>query len=130
MEQTQGLEQSGTPIRSATRRSSMIGREQSLEEAETPIRSGTRRSSMIEQDQSPKLADTPIYARSLHLIDTDISIYKKDHGDKWREHALCLYCFRRHGGFNKLREHGYEVCGRDEALESYYWESGGDDPDW
>jgi hypothetical protein len=96
----------------------------------TPVRPATRKSSAVERDQTPETAETPIYARSMHLIDTDISIYKQDHGDDWRDHALCLYCFRRHGGFNKLRQHGYEVCGRNEALESHYWESNGVDGDW
>jgi hypothetical protein len=96
----------------------------------TPIRSVTRKFSTVEREPSPETVETPIYARSLHLIDSDISIYKQDHGEQWRESALCLHCFRRHGGFNKLREHGYEVCGRDEALESHYWESDGVDSDW
>jgi hypothetical protein len=96
----------------------------------TPTRPATRKSSAVERDQTPEPAETPIYARSMHLIDTDISIYKQDHGEEWREHGLCLYCFRRHGGFNKIRQHGYEVCGRNEALESHYWESDGTDGDW
>jgi hypothetical protein len=96
----------------------------------TPIPSVTRKFSTVEREPSPETAETPIYARSLHLIDSDISIYKQDHGERWRENALCLHCFRRHGGFNKLREHGYEVCGREEALESHYWESDGIDTDW
>jgi hypothetical protein len=96
----------------------------------TPIRATPRRSSTAERDQIQEQADTPVYARSLHLVDTDVSVYKKDHGDEWREHSLCLYCFRRYSGFNKLRKHGYEVCGRDEALESHYWESNNDDGNW
>lgn len=66
--------------------------------------------------------ETPSFARSFHLVDTDVSIYKKMHGDEWRDSPLCLYCFRKHGNFNKLEEYGYEACGRDEALESHYWE--------
>ena len=84
---------------------------------------------MIERDESPPRSETPTYARSLHLIDTEISIYKKVHGDEWTEYPLCLHCFRQHGAFNRINEHGYELCGRDEALESHYWESNGDTDD-
>ncbi|KAH3913795.1 hypothetical protein HBI56_057760 [Parastagonospora nodorum] len=95
--------------------------------ARTSIQSSTRRSSLIERDSSPEYDGTPSYAQSLHLVDTDVSIYKKVHGDEWRENSLCLHCFRRHGNFRKLTLYGYEMCGRNEALESHYWESGGDD---
>jgi hypothetical protein len=93
----------------------------------TPIQPSTRRSSLIERDSSPEYDGTPSYAQSLHLVDTDVSIYKKVHGDEWRENSLCLHCFRRHGSFRKLTLYGYEMCGRNEALESHYWESGGDE---
>jgi hypothetical protein len=93
----------------------------------TPVRPSTRRSSAIGRDPSPESDDTPIYARSLHLVDTDVSVYKKVHGDEWRQNSLCLHCFRRHGGFNKMNQHGYEVCGRSEALDSHYWETYGSD---
>jgi hypothetical protein len=93
----------------------------------TPIQPSTRRTSAIERDPSPELDDTPSYARSLHLVDTDVSIYKKVHGDEWRQNSLCLHCFRRYGGFNKMDQHGYEVCGRNEALDSHYWETYGSD---
>jgi hypothetical protein len=89
----------------------------------TPSRPGTRRTSVIERDNSAEFAETPSYARSFHLVDTDdISIYQKTHGDEWRSSPLCLYCFRKHGNFSKLEEYGYEACGRDEALESHYWQ--------
>jgi hypothetical protein len=93
----------------------------------TLVRPPTRRVSAIERDSSLVLDDTPAYASALHLVDTDVSIYKKVHGDEWRENSLCLYCFRRHGGFNKMDQHGYEVCGRNEALDSHYWETYGSD---
>lgn len=88
----------------------------------TPTRPSTRRASIPNSNPSPIPADTPPYARSLHLIDTDISVYKGVQSDGWRENALCLYCFRRRGTFNKILMHGYEVCGREEILESHYWE--------
>ncbi|KAL5117343.1 hypothetical protein ACEQ8H_004788 [Pleosporales sp. CAS-2024a] len=89
----------------------------------TPARPSTRSSLVIDKEPTPEPDETPVYARTLHLIDTDVSIYKKVHGDEWRENSLCLYCFRRYGHFSKLTPHGYELCGRDEALESHYWES-------
>jgi hypothetical protein len=91
----------------------------------TPVRLSRRHTSMVDREESPLPAETPIYARSLHLIDTDVSIYQKTHGDEWRENSLCLHCFRQHGDFRRLGKHGYEVCGDDEALKSHYWESGG-----
>lgn len=91
----------------------------------TTIRDSPRRS-MAEQPRSPTPPETPIYARSLHLVDTEISIFKKSHGDEWEEYPLCLYCFRSHGDFNRIFEHGYEVCGRNEALDNHYWEPYGD----
>jgi hypothetical protein len=89
----------------------------------TEVRPSTGMSTPIKRNQSPELVETPIYARTLHLVDTHVSVYKKVHGDEWRRNSLCLYCFRRHGNFRKLDEHGYEVCGHDEALESHYWEA-------
>jgi hypothetical protein len=91
--------------------------------SKTPVRPATCRTSTIEQDESPSPEGTPSFASSLHLVDNGVSIYKKIHGDEWRENSLCLYCFRQHGDFNCLNKHGYEACGRDEALESHYWES-------
>ncbi|KAH7069832.1 hypothetical protein BKA63DRAFT_519642 [Paraphoma chrysanthemicola] len=92
----------------------------------TPSRSNTRRQSAMERGGSPTPAETPIYARSLHLVDTEFSIFKKSHGDESTEFPLCLYCFRQHGAFNRIKEHGYEVCDGDEALDSHYWEAYGD----
>ena len=88
----------------------------------TPTRPATRRSSMAVRDESPEAAETPSWDRSFHLVDTEVTIYKKIHGDQWEDYPLCLHCFRQHGNFNKIEEHGYEVCGREEALESHYWQ--------
>lgn len=86
-------------------------------------RPATRKPSMVVREESPELPDTPVWARSLHLVDTDgVSVYKQSHGDDWKDYPLCLYCFHRYGSFNKIEEHGYEVCGREEALECHYWQ--------
>lgn len=84
--------------------------------------SSYRVASQVPREESPELSDTPSYDRSLHLVDGEFSVYQKTHGDEWREAPLCLYCFRQHGRFSKLEEHGYETCGQDEALQSHYWE--------
>ena len=82
-----------------------------------------RRSSMPQGlPSSPPESETPSYARSLHLIDTDISIYKATHGEAWLENSLCLKCFRRGGAFHRVLSHGYEVCGSEEVLKSHFWE--------
>jgi len=87
----------------------------------TPIRPAARRSSA--PPNSPSVSpETPSWARSLHLVDTDISIYKGPI-DEQRENSLCLYCFSSHGNFSKMLPHGYETCGREEMLDSHYWES-------
>lgn len=78
---------------------------------------------MLEQVKSPVQAETPTFARAMHLIDADISIYKYDHGEEWKEKSLCQYCFRQHGSFNRILTHGYEVCGREEMLKNHYWEA-------
>jgi hypothetical protein len=91
----------------------------------SPIRPSTPRTSTMERHVTLSPDETPSYASSLHLVDNGVSIYKKIHGDEWRDNSLCLYCFRQYGGFNRLNKHGYEACGRDEALESHYWESSG-----
>ncbi|KAF2030430.1 hypothetical protein EK21DRAFT_65423 [Setomelanomma holmii] len=96
----------------------------------TPVKPATRRTSAIERDESPEPAETPIYARSLHLVDTEVSIYKKVHGDESSDYSLCLYCFRQHGAFNRITDYGYELCGGDEALDSHYWEPYGDTVDF
>ncbi|KAH7397424.1 hypothetical protein BKA66DRAFT_437984 [Pyrenochaeta sp. MPI-SDFR-AT-0127] len=85
-------------------------------------RTSPRRASMPERDSSPDPPETPSFARPLHLIDTDISIYRHDHGEDWRDTWLCLPCFRQHGSFNRILTHGYEVCGREEILDSHFWE--------
>lgn len=87
----------------------------------------------------PDTPDTPSFARPLHLIDTsvlmcddgrgdkwmqDISIYKSTHGNDERvDNSLCEYCFRRRGLFSRLVTYGCELCGREQRLESLYWES-------
>ncbi|KAF2849584.1 hypothetical protein T440DRAFT_130423 [Plenodomus tracheiphilus IPT5] len=86
----------------------------------TPVRPGSRRASMAEKSPCPS-PETPSWARSLHLIDTDVSIYKGQ-ANPWRDNSLCLYCFSRHGKFSKVLPLGYEVCGSDAVLESHYWE--------
>lgn len=88
----------------------------------TPIRSSARRTSMPITSPYFSPAETPSFARPLHLVDTDISVYKTAHGEEWKENSLCLYCFRRHGSFNRVLTHGYEVCGREEVLKSHFWE--------
>ena len=87
----------------------------------TPMAS--RRASFEQPVEEMTPPDTPIFARVLHLVDTDISIYKKEHGDDENDHPLCLHCFRLHGSFNRLLEHGYETCGKEDPLESHYWDT-------
>lgn len=87
----------------------------------TPVRGTARRFSV--PPNSPSISpETPSWARSLHLVDTDVSIYKGP-TDAQRENLLCLYCFSRHGNFSKMLPHGYETCGRAIVLDSHYWES-------
>ncbi|KAF1969314.1 hypothetical protein BU23DRAFT_571687 [Bimuria novae-zelandiae CBS 107.79] len=68
-------------------------------------------------------AGTPPWARPLHLVEEDVSIYKNVHGDKAKEHPLCLYCFRQQGEFCRMIKHHCEACGGDEVLEGHYWEA-------
>lgn len=80
------------------------------------------RSPIPSEEQRP--VETPTWARPLHLVEgDDFSIYKNVHGDKAREHPLCLYCFRRHGEFRKMIRHHCEVCDQTEVLEGYYREA-------
>jgi hypothetical protein len=81
----------------------------------TPCRSPTP-----SDDGSP--GGTPTWARPLHLVEDDISIYKNVHGSKSQEHPLCLYCFRQHGEFHRVVNHRCEVCEQGEVLEGHYWE--------
>ncbi|CAO2647529.1 Nn.00g084510.m01.CDS01 [Neocucurbitaria sp. VM-36] len=74
----------------------------------TPERTSAHRASMLEEFGNPVWAETPTFARALHLVDADISVYKYDHGEDWKEKPLCLYCFRQHGSFNRILTHGYE----------------------
>lgn len=89
----------------------------------TPMAS--RRASLMHPVEEMTPPETPIYARAFHLVDTDISIYKKEHGNNTNDHPLCLHCFRLHGSFYRLLEHGYESCGKEELLESHYWDTMG-----
>lgn len=90
----------------------------------TPMRASARPSFSRHESASPAPAETPPWARSMHLVDTNEhqSIYKNVHGDEWMDSPLCLYCFRQKGCFNRVKTHGYQVCGREEALQSHYWD--------
>lgn len=125
LDSTSSFQDSVSPELSSFR-PEVVGPQGVSSRATTLTQSSTRRSSILERDSSPEYDDTPAYAQSLHLVDTDVSIHKKVHGEEWRENSLCLHCFRQHGNFRKLTMHGYEMCGRNEALESHYWESDGD----
>ncbi|KAK3214934.1 hypothetical protein GRF29_19g1723877 [Pseudopithomyces chartarum] len=63
--------------------------------AYTPFRPSTPRRSPTPSDAGSPCA-TPAWARPLHLIDDEVSIFKNSHGDRAREHPLCLHCFRLH----------------------------------
>lgn len=65
---------------------------------------------------------TPAWMRPLHLVDEEKSIYQNIHGEEWRDHPLCLYCFRQHGNLHRILQFGCEVCGRGEVLRGLYWE--------
>lgn len=75
------------------------------------------------ESTSLAIPDTPAWLRPMHLVDTGgKSIYKNVHDDGPIRHALCLWCFRTQGSFCKVHKHGYESCGRNEVLDSHYWE--------
>ncbi|KAF2679810.1 hypothetical protein K458DRAFT_393651 [Lentithecium fluviatile CBS 122367] len=82
----------------------------------TPCRSY----SSIDGSASP--STTPAWMKPFHLVDEDKSIYMNVHGEDWRDHQLCLQCFRRHGNFHRMMPYGCEVCGQDEILKGHYWE--------
>ncbi|KAF2438165.1 hypothetical protein P171DRAFT_437226 [Karstenula rhodostoma CBS 690.94] len=82
----------------------------------TPHRSPT-------PSESGSPGGTPPWARPLHLVEDDISIYKNVHGDKPHKSPLCLYCFRQHGEFHRVINHRCEMCGQNEVLEGHYWEA-------
>ena len=90
----------------------------------TPARHTARRFSSA----TPEPPETPSFLRPLHLFDTsnewthDISIYKNIHGEEWKRNSLCRHCFQLRGAFNRIMTYGYEACGRDERLDSHYWE--------
>ncbi|KAG9187302.1 hypothetical protein G6011_05173 [Alternaria panax] len=77
---------------------------------------------------TPEPPETPSFLRPLHLFDTsndwthDISIYKNTQGEEWKRNSLCRHCFQSGGAFNRIMTYGYEACGRDERLDSHYWE--------
>lgn len=87
----------------------------------TPVRQVSIAS---DSDMSPT-GQTPNWARPLHLIHDDRTISMNVHGEDWKDHPLCLYCFRQHGQFNAVLRDGCEVCGRDVVLEGHYWETPG-----
>ncbi|CAN9083781.1 unnamed protein product [Alternaria alternata] len=90
----------------------------------TPARHTARRFSSA----TPEPPETPSFLRPLHLFDTsnewthDISVYKNIHGEEWKRNSLCRHCFQLRGAFNRIMTYGYEACGRDERLDSHYWE--------
>lgn len=65
---------------------------------------------------------TPSWLMPLQLVDDEKSIYMNRHGEDWKDHPLCLHCFRQHQNFHRVLRDGCEVCGRDKILKSYYWE--------
>ncbi|CBX96220.1 hypothetical protein IAQ61_001398 [Plenodomus lingam] len=94
----------------------------------TPVRrrprtcSVPRRSRSRSRSRSPSPETTPSWARSLHLVDTEIFSVFKGEAEAWQNNLLCLYCFSRHGRFSKMLPLGYEMCGGAEVLDSHYWE--------
>jgi hypothetical protein len=90
----------------------------------SPVRTLARAFTSPVQPVSLTVPDTPAWMRPMHLIDLgDKSIYMNTHDDGPIRHALCLYCFRTRGSFQKVHRYGYETCGRTEVLDSHYWES-------
>jgi hypothetical protein len=87
-----------------------------------PTRPISHVSSIFEHsDDTAHPQPTPC-GESLKLVDGDMSIYRNSCSSQWRECPLCLYCYRQHGSFNRIGENGCELCGREEVLESHYWE--------
>lgn len=82
----------------------------------------TPRRSFSPMDGSASPATTPAWMKPFHLVDEDKSIYLNVHGEDWKDHALCLHCFRRHGNFHRMLPYGCEVCRQDEILKGHYWE--------
>jgi hypothetical protein len=77
----------------------------------------------LAEPSNPTVPDLPAWMRPMHLVDAGgKSIYTNVHDDGPIRHALCLWCFRAHGNFQKVHRHGYESCGRKEVLDSHYWE--------
>ena len=89
--------------------------------AYTSFRPSTPRRSRTPSDAvSP--AATPAWARPLHLVDDEVSILKSVHGERAKEHPLCLECFRLHGEFRGLKGGRCEWCGGRDLLGGHYWE--------
>jgi hypothetical protein len=82
----------------------------------------TPRRSVSQMDGSYSPVTTPAWMKPFHLVDEEKSIYFHVHGEDWRDHALCMQCFRRHGNFHRMLSEGCEVCGQEEVLKSHYWE--------
>ncbi|PVI02801.1 hypothetical protein DM02DRAFT_700095 [Periconia macrospinosa] len=65
---------------------------------------------------------TPPWMQPFQLMDGNKSIFLQVHGEDQRDNSLCLPCFRQHGEFNSVLEHGCEVCGEKKILTGHYWE--------
>ncbi|KAL5394975.1 hypothetical protein PMIN06_003280 [Paraphaeosphaeria minitans] len=87
-----------------------------------PFRPATPRRSLT-PSESGSPGGTPTWARPLHLVEDEFSVYKNVHGNKSHEHPLCLYCFRQHGDFHRIVNNHCEACGQGEVLEGHYWEA-------
>jgi hypothetical protein len=90
--------------------------------AQSARRPSTPRRSASRLDGSDSPATPPAWMKPLQLVDGDQAIYFNSHGDDWKDHALCLHCFRLHGSFYRVLSSGCEICGRDELLKGHYWE--------
>ncbi|KAJ4299048.1 hypothetical protein N0V90_004292 [Kalmusia sp. IMI 367209] len=91
--------------------------------ANKPPQPATPRRSPTSEHDNGSPGGTPAWMRPLHLVDDDVSIYKNVHGEKSQDRPLCLFCFRQHGNFHRILQHGCEVCGQEEVLEGHYWEA-------
>jgi len=88
----------------------------------SPKLPSTPRRTVSRMDGSDSSATTPAWMKPFHLVDDDKSIYLNVHGEDWRDHALCLQCFRCHGSFHRILSTGCEVCGQVDILKGHYWE--------
>ena len=87
---------------------------------ETPVRGSTEQ--LYDGSMASPATQTPAWMKPFHLVNDEKCIYMSRHGEDWKNHALCLYCFRQHGNFHRILGEGCEVCGREDALESHYWD--------